>query len=130
MPLRSLFLDHLWLKLFSLLLATLIWLTIRANLNSPTRETTRRFARQPVVLMTESAEYRSFYVEPPQVNVTVRGPAALVEEMNDRDIHAFVQMAGEQTMAGMYPVEIHVPHGITVILVSPRTVLVRMGNPP
>lgn len=130
MPLRSLFLDHLWLKLFSVLLATLIWLTVRANLNNPARETTRRFARQPVVLMTDSAEYRTFVVEPPHVNVTVRGPAALIDEMNDRDIHAFIQMAGEQTMAGMYPVEIHVPHGVTVVLVAPRTVLVRLGNPP
>lgn len=130
MALRSLLFDNLWLKLFSLLLATLIWLTVRTSLNSATRETTRRFARQPVVVMTESEEYRSFSVEPQQVSVTVRGPAALIDDMNDRDIHAFVQLAGENSMAGMYPVEVHVPPGVTVVLVAPRTVLVRMANTP
>ncbi|MFM1770673.1 MAG: hypothetical protein RJA22_3202 [Verrucomicrobiota bacterium] len=130
MSLRSALFDNLWLKLFSLLLATLIWLTVRTSLNSATRETTRRFARQPVVVMTESEEYRSFRVEPQQVNVTVRGPAALIEDMNDRDIHAFVQLAGEQSTSGMYPVEVHVPPGINVVLVAPRTVLVRLANNP
>ena len=127
---RSLLLDHLWLKLFSLLLATLIWLTVRSTLNSPTRETTRRFARQPVVIMTESAEYRSFTIDPQQVNITVRGPAGLVEDLQERNIQAFVQVSGEQSAAGTYPVEVHVPHGVSVVLVAPRTATVRLGNPP
>lgn len=130
MSLRAALFDNLWLKLFSLLLASLIWLTVRTSLNSATRETTRRFARQPVVVMTESEEYRSFSVEPQQVNVTVRGPAALIEDMNDRDVHAFVQLAGEQSTSGLYPVEIHVPPGVSVVLVAPRTVLVRLANTP
>lgn len=130
MPLRSLFRDHLWLKLFSVLLATLIWLTVRANLANPSRETTRRFAQQPVGLMTDLSEYRTFALEPAQVNITVRGPAAVVEELNERDIHAFVRMSGDQNVAGAYPVEVHAPHAVTVVVIAPRNVVVRPANAP
>jgi YbbR domain-containing protein len=125
MPLRSLFLDHLWLKVFSLILAALIWLTIHANLDRDTREVVRRFDQVPVALLSDSTERRTFVLDPPQVNVTVKGPKAVIDGLGD--IHAYVELASHAGNTGNYTVEVLAPAGVTVVLVSPRTVFVRQA---
>lgn len=126
MPLRSYFLDHLWLKLFSLILATLLWLTIRSNLDQDTREVTRRFDNVAVALLSDTAERRTFALDPAQVSVTVKGPKAVIDGLGD--IHAYVELASHAGNTGNYTVEVLAPAGVTVVLVSPRTVFVRQSS--
>jgi hypothetical protein len=125
MPARSLFLDHLWLKGFSLILATLIWLTIHASVEREPREETKTFENQPVALLADSSEHRAFVLDPAQVSVTVKGPKTVIDSL--RDIHAYVELASHAGNMGNYTVEIHAPAGIAVLLVTPRTVFVRQA---
>jgi hypothetical protein len=123
MPLRSFFVDHLWLKAFSLVLATLIWLTIRGDLEKETRQETKRLVGQSVALMTDPSERRAFAMDPAEVSVTVKGPKTLIDSLTD--VRAFVELASHSGNMGNYNVEVHAPAGVTVVLVSPRSVFVR-----
>ena len=123
MSFRSFFAEHLWLKAFSLVLATLIWLTIRGNLEKETRQETKRLERQPVALLTDSSERRAFVLDPEEVSVTVKGPKTLIDSLSD--VRAFVELASHSGNMGNYNVEVHAPAGVTVVLVSPRSVFVR-----
>jgi len=123
MSFRSFFTEHLWLKAFSLVLATLIWLTISRNLERETRQETKRLERQPVALLTDASDRRAFVLDPPEVSVTVKGPKTLIDSMTD--VMAFVELASHSGNMGNYNVEIHAPAGVTVVLVSPRTVFVK-----
>ena len=123
MSFRSFFTEHLWLKAFSLVLATLIWLTIRGNLEKETRQETRRLERQPVALLTDASERRAFVLDPEEVSVTVRGPKTLIDSLSD--VRAFVELASHSGNMGNYNVEVHAPAGVTVVLVSPRSVFVK-----
>ena len=128
MPLRSFILDHLWLKVFSLILATLIWLTIHSNLEREKADGTRRFDRQPVGLMADAAERRAYVPDPARVSVTVRGPRSVIEDLKAEDLRVYVELAGQAGQPGNYPVEVHAPAGVTVVLVAPRTVFVRLAE--
>ena len=123
MPFRSFFVDHLWLKAFSLVLATLIWLTIRGNLEQETRQETKRLARQPVALLADASERRAFELDPAEVSVTVKGPKSLIDSLTD--VNAFVELASHSGNMGNYNVEVHAPLGVVVVLVSPRSVFVK-----
>ena len=123
MSFRSFFTEHLWLKAFSLVLATLIWLTIRGNLEKETRQETRRLERQSVALLTDPSERRAFVLDPEEVSVTVKGPKTLIDSLSD--VRAFVELASHSGNMGNYNVEVHAPAGVTVVLVSPRSVFVK-----
>ena len=123
MSFRPFLAEHLWLKAFSLVLATLIWLTIRGNLDKETRQETKRLDGQSVALLTDASERRAFVLDPAEVSVTVKGPKTLIDSLSD--VHAFVELASHSGNMGNYNVEVHAPAGVTVVLVSPRSVFVR-----
>ena len=132
---RDLILNHFWLKLFSLVLAALIWLAIRANLSSeapPAKamqtEAVREFPQCPVLLMAFAADRRPFKVEPSQVSVTIRGPVARVAQLQDHELHAYVQWQPGRSPAGLWAVEVHAPHGLEVIHVQPRAVNIKLSE--
>src|SRR5262245_42717961 len=100
MSFRSFFVDHLWLKAFSVVLATLIWLTIHGSLEQETREETKQFDQLPVALLVDSTERRTFSIDPPNVSVMVKGPAVVLESL--KDVHAFVELASHAGNSGNY----------------------------
>ena len=130
MPLRSLILNHFWLKLVSLVLATLIWLTVRANLGNASGEITRPFPNRPILVLTDTAEHAAVVASPSTASVTVRGPAALMQELSEQDIHLYVRLNDRRQMSGEFPVHAHVPSGARVILVTPATASVKPANAP
>src|SRR6266567_7783248 len=119
MPLRALIRDHFWLKLFSLVLATLIWLAVRSNLTNVSSEIVRTFLNRPILVLTENAEHAAVSVNPDQATVTVRGPASLMQFITDEDIHVFVRFGEKRQLGGDLPVHVHVPAGASVALVTP-----------
>lgn len=125
MPLRSIFAHHFWLKLLSLVLASLIWLTVKANLGNTGGDATRTFNNRPILLLTDSAEHVAMVASPNQANVTVRGPALLIQEMTDQDVHVYVRLHDRNQTSGELPVHAHVPAGATVALVTPLTAAVK-----
>lgn len=128
MPLRSIFAHQFWLKLLSLVLASLIWLTVKANLGGTGGEATRTFTNRPILLLTDSAEHVAMVSSPNQASVTVRGPALLIQEMADQDVHVFVRLNDRAQSTGELPVHAHVPAGATVAMVSPLTATVRPAS--
>lgn len=140
MTLRRLFLHNFWLKLVSLVLASLLWLVVHAGLRDE-ELTARRFARatasrefpqRPVLVLTDMAGRRGFRAEPNIVSVTVTGPGILVEQVQDSDIHPYVELVTPTWMKGEMPfkVRVQMPRGLSLDKVSPETVLVRPVETP
>lgn len=130
MPLRALILDHFWLKLFSLVLATLIWLSVRANVASSGTEVARTFVNRPILILSDTAEHTALVVNPSNATVSVRGPAALIQELTVQDIHVFIRMNDPRQPGGELPIHAHVPFGATVALITPATAIVRPAGTP
>ena len=130
MPMRSLIFDHFWLKLISLVLAILIWLTIRSDLGNSPAETTRPFPKCPVLVLTDNAEHVALVANPGQVSVTVRGPTALLNELSEQDIHVYVRLNDARQVNGVLPVHAHVPSGASVIRITPETATIKPSGAP
>ena len=130
MAIRTLILDHFWLKLFSLVLAVLIWLTVRANLGTGSGEATRTFAGRPILLLTDHAEHVAVVANPSQASVTVRGSAPLIQELSEQDIHVYVRLNDRRQSGGELPVHAHTPSGVSVFLVTPATTTIRPAAVP
>ncbi len=115
---RNLLFRDFWLKIFSLVLATLIWLTvwlffIRQDVSpsrvlSTGRVEERTFYNLPVLVMSAAADVRDFKVSPGEVTIKVRGEPgklqALETKMHDdpqaRDIRALVDLTGIEPARG------------------------------
>jgi hypothetical protein len=131
MWLRGLFLDHFWLKLFSLLLAMLVWLAVRANIVREAsfrefgdREATRNFTARPVMVMTESGAHPAVRIEPAFVDIAVRGVAQDVERLDVRDVRAFVRIPDHPEGETPAPVHVQLPPDAALVMVSPGVVRV------
>src|SRR5262245_4775485 len=130
MPIRSLLLDHLGLKIFSLILGMLIWLAVRTNFAGPAAEADRTFVSRPILVLTDSAEHSAVVVNPNQASVTVRGSASLMQLLKDEDIHVFVRLSEKHQFTGELPVHVHAPAGATVVLLTPATAAVKPATSP
>src|SRR4051812_4614688 len=128
MSFRSLIFDHIWLKFFSVVLAILIWLAVRANLGTepvlPHRlgsDIEKSFLSSPILVLTESGDRTPVTLPPRPANVIVRGPADLINGLKNEDISVFVRLNERAPNAGSLdlPVHVHVPPGARVFLVAP-----------
>jgi YbbR domain-containing protein len=137
MSLRELILNNFWLKGFSAVLATLIWLALsqsEPNVDSkptnplfPSRTKERDVLRAVSVLKSPS-EQRALQVEPEQVTVRVSGDGPLIDQLNPEDIHAYVNVGALKDPQGSLKVEVHVPRRISVDAISPAQVDVRLAG--
>ena len=129
MPIRSLILDHLGLKIFSLILGTLIWMAVRTNFANPA-EADRTFTNRPILVLTDNAEHSAVVVNPNQASVTVRGSASLMQLLKDEDVQVFVRLSEKHHLTSELPVHVHVPAGATVVLLTPATAAVKPAAAP
>ena len=131
MSLRAFIQHNFWLKLFSFVLATLIWFAIHYGIkgdfrlpqNAITTPTTREFSQMPVRILTRSGDNRVFKAEPDQVFVRVTGEAAVLRELSPLNIAVFVDLANVRSVRETnQQVRLDVPAGVTVITIAPRAV--------
>lgn len=139
---RRLIKENLGLKCFSLLLAALIWFTIRFGLHyhvslTPNNPMDRRiFGPLPITVMTEAADLRAFRVVPSEVTVTVAGSPEALQSLADREIQVFVNLVDLEDIGGMIKkIDVFPPAGITVLKVNPPVVQIERlkndaKNPP
>lgn len=129
--LRQLILRDFWLKLFSLALAILIWLTVWyaiSNQQSPLSVFASQLPEQdyyhvPVQVLLPAADIRAVQVNPSDVHVRVRGSARDLQKLQPKDISARVDLTGIESARGLRKrIEIIVPTGITVVQVEPDEV--------
>jgi YbbR domain-containing protein len=128
--LRNLLLRDLWLKLFSLALAVLIWLTVTfaqsgggQNFFANHAVPEQTYYNIPVLVMSSAADVRSFKVNPSTVAVTVQGEEKLLQRLQSRDIRALVDLTGIESARGLRKrIEVTTPPGITFVQVVPNEV--------
>jgi len=121
--LRNLILEDFWLKLFSLALAVLIWLTVTFASQKDVWTDKRVFLSIPVTVLSSSEDMRSFKVNPKEVAVTVQGDATTMQNLQSKDLRAIVDLTGVAVARDLRKrVEVSVPAGVTYLRVAPEEV--------
>jgi len=123
--LRNLIFEDFWLKLFSLALAVLIWLTVTFASQKEVWTDKRVFSSIPVTVFSSADDMHAFKVSPTEVAVTVQGDPGLMQNLQSRDIRALVDLTGVKVGGDLLrPVDVAVPAGVTFLQVTPDEVQV------
>ena len=129
MPLRPFIFENLWLKVFSLILATLIWFAIQSNqlpqnLFSPRAQE----LRCPVNVMVPPGNPTAFKVEPGVVLVKLRADEAVLKKLSSETIHAYVTITDAPSLNHLFRVQVIVPRDVTLKEVVPNEVSVKAAD--
>jgi len=118
---RELILNNFWLKIFSLVLAVMIWLAIRGNIRSngtnaqnPFRLPSNDEFARPIVLQTAANDKQAYIVNPLSVTVKVTGDPDALKKLNPNDIQVSVRLINAPVVHGAFPVEVKPPRNIMV----------------
>jgi YbbR-like protein len=125
--------NNFWLKLFSLVLATLIWFVISSNFRSaetpvniaPFSPKGSKDFRRPVVVMMPAKNVQPFQVDPGEVTVKVLGDQTVLNKLRDDDIEVYVNLMNVQNPQGSFRVEVAAPRELTIQQVWPAHVYVK-----
>jgi hypothetical protein len=138
--LRHIFFEDFPLKLFSLGLALLVWVTVsfaiaqKEALPGPTHNGSsevRTSFNLPVRVVSAAADARNLKVSPNRVEVTVRGEPRIVQGLQATDIRALVDVTGiDAAHAARMPIDTSLPAGITLVSVVPKEVQVLLPSTP
>jgi len=120
--LRNLVTRDPGLKLFSLALAVVIWVTVQfAAMTAP--QVTRVLRDVPVVVVAADADVRALRADPPRVEVTVRGERVFLERLGVERLRATVDLTGGTPSANLRKrVDVAMPPGVTLVRVTPPEV--------
>jgi YbbR domain-containing protein len=129
---RNFILHDFWLKLFSVALALLIWLTVNFALQRgpaaprsliPTEQ--RVFSNLPIMIMASAEDVHSVRVHPKEVELTVRGDARVLKQLQPREIRVLVDITGIEAAQGLRKrLEVSTPPGVTYDRIDPEEVQV------
>jgi YbbR domain-containing protein len=91
----------------------------------------RTFFNLPVVVMSSASDARNFKVSPSAVEVTVRGDAKTLANLQSKDIRAIVDLTGIEAARALKRIEVSTPAGVTHVRVVPEEVqvIVPQKNP-
>jgi len=121
--LRNLIFGDFWLKLFSLALAVLVWLTVTFVSQRDVRPDERVFSHLRITVFAATEDVRNFRVSPNEVQVVVQGDAQALQTLQSKDIRARVDLTGVTTAHELRKrVEVSVPPGIAYRRVMPGEV--------
>ena len=135
MALRTLVVENLWLKSFSLMLAILIWLAIQSNPSDyqvaqtlfPHRLQVLEL-RCPIAIMTPPGNHAGLNLDPGTVIVKVRGEDAVLKKLNPENIQVYVRLPELPKLNRLFPVEVIVPREVTLKEVVPDQVSVKSSG--
>ena len=126
---RDLILKNFWLKMFSLVLATVIWFVLNTNQQldypQPTRQPQVKEFQCPVTLLVSPTEQKLYKVQPGQVTIKVYGDPGSIAEMSPEDIQAYVNLSARQDTEGWMRVDAVVPKGVSLRSILPEHVYVK-----
>ncbi len=136
MSLRDKILHNFWLKVFSVILAMMIWFAIQSNLQteakfpqSPFRPVETRDFRRPIAISTSATNQLVFKIEPSHVSVKIRGDRSFVRKLNLSDIQVYVDLTDVRDVHGSFPIQVHVPREVGLYEVWPSRVHVETASP-
>jgi YbbR domain-containing protein len=120
--------DFGW-KIFSVILAVIIWLTVHKIYEEPGKSAapssggTVTYGNLPVLLVSTAADVSDYRLAQPTVSVTVSGSPDAIAVLQANQIRATLDLSGIQTNQDLKrPVEVSVPPRITLISVDPPKV--------
>ncbi|MDB6033355.1 MAG: YbbR family protein [Verrucomicrobiales bacterium] len=129
MRLRDYILNNFWLKVFSMIMAGMIWFAVRSNLQGDGGRTpqnpfhpseTREYTR-PIAIATRLENQQAFKVAPIEARVTVRGDRIFFRRLKASDIQVYVDLTEISQMHGAYPVRVNLTRaGANYIDVRPQ----------
>jgi hypothetical protein len=131
--LRRLILQNLWLKLFSVAMATVIWLAIHysihdeLNINQSLRS---EYIRVPISIKTTLGDKRVFRITPDEVVVTAVGKDDALLRATRKDIRVSLDLTdfhGSQSTTRELKAE--APPDIKVVSIAPPSVEVQQVAP-
>ena len=124
--------DLAW-KLFSVLLALAIWVTVHkhggAFDSSGVDMEKTTYSDLPVTIVSTNANAQSARVTPNSVIVTVSGPADIMDSLQANRIHAVVNLTDASGRNLRRHVDVSVPPGVTLLDVIPADVTVTILPP-
>ena len=135
MPLRPFIIENLWLKIFSLILAMLIWFAIQST-QSDYRFPQGLFGSRlqtlelscPVTVMTPPTLHAGFALEPGTVLVKVRGEESVLKRLSPESLPAYVRLSEAPNPSRLVRVEVVAPRNVTIAEIVPDQVSVRAIN--
>ena len=127
---REIVTKDLGWKTFSVILAIIIWLTVKSvSTEAPTGVdplstwATRPFTNLPVLVVSAAADVREFKVSPETVDVRVSARPETIAGVSERDIHVTVDLTDIAAARGLRKrVDVSTPTGVTVVSVTPSEV--------
>jgi YbbR domain-containing protein len=127
---RELVFNNLTLKVFSVLLAALIWTAIYSGLYrqwSPLDSVrTPRTAelRLPVLVLAAASNQAQVKVTPAEVTVQVSGDVAAVHSSATNEIRVYIDLTDGRRLAGRFRVEVDLPDNLRVERIQPPEVVI------
>lgn len=124
---RDFFTKDIGWKIFSLVLAVILYITVSQATGSAGRPLEARavhtYRGVPVLVMSSAADVREFKVDPDVVQVTLRGRPEILTQLQEEDIRVTVDLTGIKSAAGLkMRVHVSVPASITLVEVIPAEV--------
>jgi len=140
--LRHLVFHDLLLKLFSLALAILIWLTISFAIRKdgevptvgslvPPRPVQQATFVLPVMIQSAADNPRELRIDPKEVQVTVEGDPKLMKALQKNDLRAIVDLNGIEAAHDLIKrIELSKPAGVTEVQIIPSEVKIIIPAAP
>jgi hypothetical protein len=133
MSLRSLILNNFWLKLFSIALATVIWLAVDNNIHNEqglNQMLTADYLRVQVTVQTTPGDKRLFRITPNEVVVIAVGKDAASFQATRKDIRVNLDLTQfDAKESSSEQLKAQSPPGINVLTIIPSTVQVQQISP-
>ncbi|MEJ0088436.1 MAG: CdaR family protein [Limisphaerales bacterium] len=118
-----------WWKLFSLVLAVVLWLTVYKIREDPvvtaagTSSVPLTYGSLPVMVVSTALDVHDYRVTPGTVAVKVSGPSEVIAVLQANQIHPVVDLTDITAAHNLRRrVEVSTPPGVTLISVEPTEV--------
>ncbi len=136
MSLRHYILHNFWLKLFSLVLATLVWVVVYTVQTKSTtlpgfEEGKERltFEQVRVAVIKLPSDTRLYRITPSAVDVTLAGTPATLKALKPGDLEVFINLANMRYETRIHEVQLHIRAKVDVVSVSPAIVHIERISP-
>ncbi|HEV2435119.1 MAG TPA: CdaR family protein [Verrucomicrobiae bacterium] len=137
MPKREWMTKDLTWKLFSLILAVGLWITIHDLRETPevavspfATVSAVTFTNLPVLAVSANADVHSAQIVPDVVTVKLSGPSDVIAVLQSNKVHAIVNLTGIDTASGSrLNVDVAAPPGAALDTVDPPKVSVTVRPP-
>lgn len=128
---RNFITHNLGWKILAVIVATLVWATLRSGFQERFKPgTVRTFTRIPITVMSSASDSRSFRVNPETVEITARIPDSLADGFLPSDLKVFVNLTEIGETEGLrLKIEVHSPPEVAVVNLKPSDVFVEVRPP-